>query len=367
MKPLITDIPIGKLPTVVSELGLKKYTVSQIISWLYKGRVDSFDLMTNLSKDARSLLAERYEIDAVKFGSAIESSDGTKKYLCQMRDGHAVECVFIPSEDGRGTVCISTQAGCAMGCAFCRTAQMGLVRNLSQGEILGQLITVMRDSGNQVTNVVLMGMGEPLANLDEVANAVRIMFDTRAFGFSKRRITLSTCGLLPQIEKFTAQFGIKIAISLNAADDETRSRLMPINKRCGISELMAFCKKYSAHSRHRVTFEYVLIRGVNDGMQDAERLVNLLKGVRAKINLIPFNPFEGAKFKAPQGQTVKHWQDELAKAGIQANIRVSRGQDILAACGQLAAVALGKVPNPLLFNMFLLALGEAGVIGGRAF
>lgn len=337
MKPLITDIPLKDLSSIVAGLGLKKYAVHQIISWLYKERVDSFDLMTNLSKKARENLADLYDINAIEVSGLLESKDGTKKYLCKTRDGHGIECVFIPSEDGRNTVCISTQVGCAMGCMFCRTAKMGFVRDLTQGEILGELIVIDKDNAGRLTNVVLMGMGEPLANIDEVSNAVEVMLDSRVFGLSKRRVTISTCGYLPGLEKFVERFDIKIAISLNATDDETRSRLMPINNKFKINDIIAFCRKYSMCSRYRVTFEYALIRGVNDRDEDLARLIQLLKDVKAKVNLIPFNPFKGLLFLASEEKTISRWQDELAKSGIQTNVRVSRGQDILAACGQLAS------------------------------
>lgn len=336
MLPLITDIALGDLSSVAQEMGLKKYCARQIVSWLYKIRVQSFDEMTNLSKDARELLKQRFEIAALSTSNELKAKDGTRKFLLKTRDGLGVECVFIPAADGRNTVCISTQIGCAMGCKICRTAGMGLARNLSQGEILSQLIHVMRIQKEPVTNVVLMGMGEPLSNLDAVSGAVELMQETVAFGMSKRRITLSTCGLVPELEKFCARFDIKIAISLGATTDEARTRLMPIGRRYNIASIMAFCRAYSKKTRHRVTFEYVLVAGVNDGMEDCRRLVKLLKGVRAKVNLIPFNPFDGCKFAAPKGGVAETFGDHLHSHGIQSNIRASRGGEIMAACGQLA-------------------------------
>ncbi|MFA5810961.1 MAG: 23S rRNA (adenine(2503)-C(2))-methyltransferase RlmN [bacterium] len=345
MREALTDIPLDRLPAVVADLGLKRFAAEQILQWLYRRRVSNFDEMTNLTKEARAMLAERYDISAVEPISEERAADGTRKFLCALRDGNAVECVIIPAEDGRVTVCVSTQVGCAMGCVFCRTAGMGFVRDLTQGEILGQLIQAFRESPEPVTNVVLMGMGEPLANLDAVSTSVEAMLDTRAFGLSKRRVTLSTSGLLPQLDAFSRRFDIKIAISLNAATDEVRQRLMPIDKRYPISQIMDFCRDYSKRTRHRVTFEYVMILGVNDSMEEAKKLAALLAGMRAKVNLIPFNPFEGSEFKAPLAETVERWGDILRESGVQVNIRVSRGQDILAACGQLASLVSCPMSN----------------------
>ncbi|MFH0799416.1 MAG: 23S rRNA (adenine(2503)-C(2))-methyltransferase RlmN [Pseudomonadota bacterium] len=336
MPEAITDIPLGLFPSLAAEFGLRAFAADQLIEWLYRTRVASFDEMTNISKAVRSALKERFVMDALEIAGTQEASDGTRKFLCRAKDGRAVECVYMPTGAGRTTVCVSTQVGCAMGCSFCRTAGMGFVRDLTQGEILGQLTLMMRAHPDPVTNVVLMGMGEPLANLDAVSSAVEVMLDGRAFGFSKRRLTLSTAGLLPQLEKFAEKFDIKIAISLNATTDEARSQLMPINRRYPIAEIMESCRKYSERSRHRITFEYVLIGGLNDTDGDAARLVELLKGISAKVNLIPFNPFEGSGLKAPEEGTSERWSDFLRSRGVQANVRISRGQEILAACGQLA-------------------------------
>lgn len=338
MPDLITDISLADFPSVVRELGLKKYAASQIISWLYKECVSSFDEMTNLSKDARTRLKQKYELAALSVDKVLKASDGTQKFLCRAVDGGAVECVYIPAEDGRNTVCLSTQIGCAMGCAFCRTAGMGFIRNLTQGEIVGQLILMTQAVDKPITNIVLMGMGEPLANLDAVSGAVEIFLDARAFGLSRRRVTLSTSGVIPALKKFSEKFDIKIAISLNATTDEVRGRLMPVGLKFPLSEIMEFCREYSNRSRYKITFEYVLIDGVNDSMDDAKRLVRLLKGVKGKINLIPLNPFEGSGFKGPKKGVMEMWRDYLAEHNIQANIRVSRGAEILAACGQLASI-----------------------------
>lgn len=338
MRCFITDIRLEDMQPMVKTIGLKKFAANQIITWLYWERVSSFDEMTNISKEARALLKEKYAIDAVRPDKTIEAKDGTKKYLCRAGDGAAVECVFIPNEEERATVCISTQVGCAMGCTFCRTGSMGFRRDLTQGEILGQLILIMRDEDMPVTNVVLMGMGEPLANLGAVSGAVEVLLDGRAFGLSKRRVTLSTCGVLPGLKEFVSKFDIKIAISLNAATDEVRTRLMPINKKYPIADIMSFCREYSKKSRYRITFEYILMRGINDSMEDAKKLVSLLRGVNAKVNLISYNPHEGSPFKAPDPSTAQNLSDYLREHHIQSNVRKSRGQEIMAACGQLAVM-----------------------------
>jgi len=360
MKPSITDIPIERLAASVTALGLKKYAASQIITWLYKERVTSFEAMTNLSRDARRILSENYSIGGLLIEKVQRASDGTKKFLFVLCDGKKVESVLIPSPDKRLTLCISTQVGCAMGCAFCRTAKMGFERDLTQGEILGQVIEVqkiVKDERREtrdakavssrilrssslipcITNIVLMGMGEPLVNYDAVVNAIKVMLDERAFNFSKRRVTVSTSGLVSQADKFSRQLDVKLAISLNATTDDVRNKLMPVNRRFPIALIMKFCREYSKRSRHRVTFEYVMIKGLNDSTEDMNRLVKLLTGIRAKVNLIPFNPFTGCDFKGPQEITLKKWYKYLTEKGIQTNIRVSRGQDILAACGQLAS------------------------------
>ena len=337
MKPAITDMSPEQLKGFVVEFGMKPYVATQIVSWLYGKLASSFDEMTDISKSGRAALAERCDIAAVDTLEEMVASDGTIKLLCGARDGERVECVLLPSDDDRLTACLSTQAGCAMGCGFCRTASMGFRRNLTLGEITGQLVLLARRAGRPITNIVLMGMGEPLLNREAVEEAIALFRDDDAFGLSKRRITLSTAGIMPELEKFAERNDIKIAISLNATTDDVRSKLMPVNEKWPIARIMEFSRAYSKRSRHRVTFEYVMIRDVNDSRDDAKRLVELLRGVRAKINLIPFNPFEGSPYEAPDRKELEWWRDFLLEKGVQANIRISRGQDILAACGQLAS------------------------------
>ncbi len=330
-------MPCDELEAFVKGLGMKPYAADQLIVWLYGKLASSFEEMTDISKEGRARLADLCDVSAVERLDAMRAGDGTVKVLCRARDGERFECVLIPAEEDRLTACLSTQAGCAMGCGFCRTAGMGFRRNLTLGEITGQLVWLAREAGRPITNIVLMGMGEPLLNREAVEQAIAVFRDGRAFGISKRRITLSTSGIIDELEGFAEKNDVKIAISLNATTDEVRSELMPINRKWPIARIMEFSRGYSKRSRHRITFEYVMIRGVNDRDEDATRLVKLLKGVRAKVNLIPFNPFEGSAYDAPDPKRVEWWREFLAGKGIQVNVRVSRGQEILAACGQLAA------------------------------
>ncbi|MFH1654481.1 MAG: 23S rRNA (adenine(2503)-C(2))-methyltransferase RlmN [Pseudomonadota bacterium] len=336
-KSNIYDLKLSDFPAVVEDLGLKKYAANQIISWLYKKRVSGFDEMTNLTKAVRETLNQKFTCEALKIDKTLEAKDGTKKYRFKLSDGELIEAVDMPMEKRR-TVCISTQVGCAMNCAVCRTATLGLKRNLTQGEIVGQLLTIMNQNATPVTNVVLMGMGEPLANYEAVKGAVEIMIDTRAIEMSYRRVTLSTCGLIPELKRFVNDLPVMIAISLSATTDEVRSKIMPINKKYSIAKIMEFCREHSKDSKNRITIEYVLIGDVNDSKEDAARLVKLLRGVKAKINLIPFNSFEGCEYKSPSEEIVDFWYRFLHEKGIQTNVRVSRGHEIMAACGQLISV-----------------------------
>jgi 23S rRNA (adenine2503-C2)-methyltransferase len=337
VKQAITDIALPDLKAFVTKEGLPSYVAKQLIIWLYRKRAATFEEMTDISKIGREKLSARCDISAVVKAGEARASDGTVKLVARARDGESFECVLLPSEAERLTACVSTQAGCAMGCGFCRTAGMGLQRNLTQGEITGQLMLLSRETESPITNIVLMGMGEPLQNREAVEGAIAVFRHIDAFNISRRRITLSTSGIVPELETFCERNDIKIAISLNATTDDVRDRLMPVNRKWPIARIMEFARNYSLSSRHRLTFEYVLLRGVNDTDDDMQRLVELLQGVSAKVNLIPFNPFEGAPFEAPLPETVERWSDALRKRGVQVNVRVSRGQEIFAACGQLAA------------------------------
>jgi len=317
-----------------AEHGLPKYRADQLLHWIYERYALSLQEITEFSKALRSELAHAAYISNLELADRQRSKDGTEKFLFSLEDGQTIESVLIPDKD-RLTLCISSQAGCAMGCGFCLTGGMGLVRNLKSHEIVDQIISANRlIAPAKITNIVLMGMGEPLANFDEVVEALwRI---TGLMGISKRRITLSTSGLVPKMLELPAKApDVNLAISLNATTDEARSRIMPINKTYPIKELLDACRRYPLRPRRRITFEYVLIGGVNDTQADAKRLVKLLRGIPCKVNLIPFNPYDQSNMKRPSEETVLEFQKVVAASNMTVLIRESKGQDILAACGQL--------------------------------
>lgn len=327
-------------------LGEKRFRAVQLLRWMHKHCVGDFDKMTDLAKSFRAKLEASCEIRGPVAIRDKISFDGTRKWLFDVGSGNAVETVFIP-EDDRGTLCISTQAGCAMGCLFCSTGKQGFNRNLTTAEIIGQLWhaekTLRDDAGvtdpadRIISNVVLMGMGEPLQNLDNVIAALKLMLDDNAYGLSRRRVTVSTCGLTLQMDKLAQVVPVALAVSLHAPDDELRDMIMPINRKHPLADLMAACKRYLAHApRDYITFEYVMLGGVNDSIAHAKALVKLVKGVSCKFNLIPFNPFADSDLKKPEAATVKAFQDYLMGQGIVTTIRKTRGDDIDAACGQLA-------------------------------
>jgi 23S rRNA (adenine2503-C2)-methyltransferase len=320
----------------IEKIGLPRYRAEQLLSWMYKRYASGIDAITEFSKDLRSHLNGIAFISNLELVERLQSLDCTEKFLFSLEDGNTIESVLIPDED-RFTLCISSQAGCAIGCQFCLTGKSGLVRSLKSYEIVDQIIAVNRIiSPEKVTNIVFMGMGEPLMNFDNVVEALwRII---QFIGISKRKITVSTAGIVPKMLLLPLKApDINLAVSLNAADNETRNRLMPINKKYPIESIIAACKKYPLQSGRRITFEYVMIDGINDSPDDAHRLTKLLKGVHCKINLIPLNPHSESDFKRPQEKKVLEFQKILLNKNIRALIRESRGQDILAACGQLRA------------------------------
>jgi 23S rRNA (adenine2503-C2)-methyltransferase len=320
--------------------GLESYRGRQIRHWLFKKLAKSFEEMTTLPRDLRDTLEEKACISHMASVETHKSRDGTKKFLFELEDGHLIESVLIPERD-HDTLCISSQAGCAMGCRFCLTAKQGLKRNLTASEIVDQVIHVKRstDDPDRLTNIVLMGMGEPLANYEAVKKALINLMDDEGLNFSRRKITLSTCGLVPQMERWGREMTIKLAVSLNAADDNTRSLLMPINNKYPLKSLLGACKEIPLPKGERITFEYILIKEINDRDEDARNLAELLKGVRAKINLIPLNPHQETSFSPPSMERIRQFQDILLKKYYTAIIRKSRGSDILAACGQLSGEA----------------------------
>jgi 23S rRNA (adenine2503-C2)-methyltransferase len=338
----------------IVDQGLKKFRVDQVLRWIYTHHARSFNDMTNIAKQERTKLASYFYISCPKIIKSQTSHDGTKKYLFELEDGHTVESVLIPGED-RQTLCISSQVGCRQACRFCLTGSGGFTRDLKAYEIVDQVLEISRilkhEETRGITNIVLMGMGEPLANFDEVVKAVKLITSGTGLGFSPRRVTVSTDGLVPEIEKL-GHSGLKVnlAVSLNATTDEVRNRIMPVNKRYPIKELLAACKRFPLEPRRRITIEYVMLRGVNDSLDDAQRLIKLLRGIKCKLNLIPFNPFSGSEFKRSDDATVRRFQQILLEAHYTAPIRESRGRDISAACGQLRetiAAASQQFVSPL--------------------
>lgn len=321
--------------------------VGQIWQWVYYWGVRDFAAMTNLAKDYRTLLAERFDIAVPEIVTRQISADGTRKYLLRIAGGHEVEAVYIP-EENRGTLCISSQVGCTLTCSFCHTGTQRLVRNLTAGEIVGQVMVARDDLGEWpqpgqpkdetrlVSNIVLMGMGEPLYNFDNVRDAMKVVMDGEGISLSRRRITLSTSGVVPEIAKTAEEIGCLLAISFHATTDEVRNQLVPINKRWNIETLLAALRDYPRLSNsERITFEYVMLDGVNDSDDDARRLVRLIRGIPAKINLIPFNEWPGTPYRRSGWDRIEAFADIIYKAGYASPIRTPRGEDIMAACGQL--------------------------------
>lgn len=337
MKINLKALSKKELESFVKGPGLPQYRVKQLLHWIYGKKAESVDEITELSKELRSKLSEISYISNLNLLNRQTSRDGTEKFLFGLEDGESIESVLIPDVN-RLTLCISSQIGCALGCRFCLTGKLGLKRNLKSHEIIDQIIAVSRliEPERKITNIVLMGMGEPLANFDEVVDALwRI---TELMGFTKRRITLSTAGIVPKILELPQKAPpVNLAISLNATTDAVRNYLMPINKKYPIKVLLDTCRKFPLPPRGRITFEYVMIEGINDTPEDAKRLLKLLRRIPSKVNLIPFNPHEDIEFKRPSDKRVLDFQRILLKGNLTAFIRKSKGQDILAACGQLKA------------------------------
>ncbi|HVO95985.1 MAG TPA: 23S rRNA (adenine(2503)-C(2))-methyltransferase RlmN [Terriglobales bacterium] len=345
MKPNIKDLSFKELIDFLSERHQSTYRARQIWQWLFQKRATSFGEMTNLSRSLRDDLEGSFSIGRLNLLRRADSRDGTMKFLFGLRDGEGIETVLIP-EAHRLTLCISTQAGCGLGCAFCATATLGLKRNLTAAEIVEQVLEAGRTLGDErrVTHVVLMGMGEPLANYAQVVRALEILTDGDwGIGISPRRVTLSTVGLVPQIHMLMEETRVNLAISLHAATDEIRGRLMPVNRKYPLKELLDCCRALPLPRRKRITFEYVLLRGINDADNDARQLALLLHGIPSKVNVIPFNPHPGSEFSRPTEQEIARFQTVLRDAGLQINIRRPRGDDIQAACGQLHGESVKRV------------------------
>ena len=326
-----------------SNLGLKKFRSGQVWHWLYHKGVTSFEEMTTLSKTVREQLRQKFAIKRPMIIEKQTSMDGTIKWLLQFEDGTKAETVFIPEED-RGTLCISSQVGCTLNCSFCHTGTQRLVRNLTPSELVGQILIAFDElsawpsaqAGRPVTNIVLMGMGEPLYNLDNVITALKIVMDNEGISISKRRITLSTSGIIPEIYKCGMETDVNLAISLHAVTDDVRNILVPINKKYPIKDLLRACREYPGVSNsRRITFEYVMLKGINDSISDAKALIKLMERIPAKINLIPFNPWPGSPYERSEKSQIEQFAKIILKAGYPSPVRTPRGDDILAACGQL--------------------------------
>lgn len=317
---------------------IQAFRAAQIFKWLYIRQADSFEEMTDLSKDLRRMLSDRFVIRRLEKSCCETSRDGAKKYLFKLGDGKSIESVLIPERD-HYTLCISSQVGCAQGCRFCRTAEGGFQRNLSMGEIVAQIRDVGHDldAAKRLTNIVFMGMGEPLANYANVTRAIGIITDNdTGLKFSNRRVTVSTAGLLPKLLSLGQDTRVNPAISLNATDNDTRDRLMPVNRTWPIEKLIDACRQYPLLPGRRITFEYILLKGINDTPEDAKRLARLLRPVKSKINLIPFNEFEGCAYQRPEESVILDFQKILLDHHYTVIIRRSKGEDISAACGQLS-------------------------------
>jgi 23S rRNA (adenine2503-C2)-methyltransferase len=336
-RPDLADLERAVLESALDKRGHKPFHARQIFRWIYRHGITDIAAMTDLSRDLRATLADEFTLTTPTLAQRETSVDGTEKFLLRLADGKHIESVFIPDTPAM-TFCISTQVGCAMACAFCLTGKMGLVRNLTAGEIAGQVRVLAGALGmrDKKFNIVLMGMGEPLHNYDETMRALRILADEHGFDMSARRITLSTVGLLPALEKLAKEPVMpNLAISLHAPTDLQRGELVPINRKYGVADIIEACKRFPLNRRSRITFEYVLLAGVNDSPQDARKLAKLVAGVKSKVNLIPLNAAAGIPFERPSDEAIDRFAKIVADHGVTVSVRKSRGRDIRAACGQL--------------------------------
>lgn len=353
-RPSLIGLSRAEIADRLGEIGVaasqRKMRTQQLWHWMYFRGAKNFAEMTNVSKDMRAELEKHFTVDRPEVVAEQISNDGTRKWLLRLPSGnalerpHEVECVYIPETD-RGTLCVSSQVGCTLNCAFCHTGTQRLVRNLTAGEIVGQVMVARdrlndwadrEDGTRRVTNIVMMGMGEPLYNFDAVRDALLIVADNEGIGISRRRITLSTSGVVPNIARTGEEIGVMLAISLHAVRDELRNELVPLNRKYPIKELLQACRDYpGASNARRITFEYVMLKGVNDSLDDAKLLVKLLKGIPAKINLIPFNPWPGTAYECSDWDQIEKFSEYIFNAGYSSPVRTPRGRDILAACGQL--------------------------------
>jgi 23S rRNA (adenine2503-C2)-methyltransferase len=347
-KPNLLGMTLPEMTVFFAEMGEKPFRAKQVFRWIHHGGVDNFDAMTDLAKSLREKLPQVALIQAPTLMTEQASKDGTRKWLLDVGTGNGIEVVFIPEAD-RGTLCVSSQVGCALDCTFCSTGKQGFNRNLTTAEIIGQLWWANKAMGRDpkgeriVSNVVMMGMGEPLANFDNVTNAMDIMLDDHAYGLSRRRVTLSTSGVVPNLKRLKERCPVALAVSLHAPNDALRDVLVPINQKYPLAELLSTIKDYLlAAPRDFVTFEYVMLDGVNDTVQHAHELVTLVEGIECKFNLIPWNPFPDAPYVRSSNNAIHRFRDVLQQAGLIVTVRKTRGDDIDAACGQLAGQVVDK-------------------------
>ncbi len=358
----VLDFDRSALADWFEQQGEKRFRAQQVLKWIYHRQATDFADMTDLGKPLRARLADALSIEPPAIITEQRSVDGTRKWLMRVGGRNAVETVFIP-EPGRGTLCVSSQVGCALNCTFCSTATQGFNRNLSTAEIIGQVYQAARSLGHdpnnrQITNVVMMGMGEPLMNFEPVVSAMSLMRDDLAFGLAGKRVTLSTAGLVPMIDRLRSSIDVSLAVSLHAPFDELRNQLVPLNRKYPIDELLAACRRYVAGTKNRVTFEYTLIDGVNDGVDHARALVKLLRRVPSKLNLIPFNPFPGTSYRRSSDEAIRRFQEVVMSARLVATVRKTRGDDIDAACGQLVGRVEDRTRRQERHRIRLQTLGQ---------
>lgn len=331
----------SELERILSDWGYELYRGRQILGWVYQRGASSFNEMTNLSHSLRAELSRRFTLNSMTAETVVKGDEGTKKFIFRLSDGFVIESVLMKDTRGRGwTACVSTQVGCPVGCKFCLTGKAGFYRNLRSAEIMGQIVSINRTlpPGKRITHIVLMGMGEPLLNYEEVLRAIRIMISKDGLQLSPKRVTLSTVGIPPAMQRLGRDAGVSLALSLSAATDKVRSSLIPLNRRYPIKSILKACRQYP--HKKIMTFEYVLLRDVNDSILDARRLTRLLKGIWCKVNLIPYNPISGGGFETPSAERVRAFQKALLDAHITATVRKSKGSEVQAACGQLGGPLL---------------------------
>ena len=348
MKTNLLNYDLNSLTRHFAEMGEKPFRAKQVMRWMHQAGAQNFEEMTDLAKSLRAKLNEQATIEVPKLMMAQESTDGTRKWLLDVGTGNGVETVFIPEAE-RGTLCISSQVGCALECTFCSTGRQGFNRNLTAAEIIGQLWWANKAMGvtpkneRVISNVVMMGMGEPMANFDNVVTALNIMLDDHGYGLSRRRVTVSTSGMVPQMDRLRDAMPVALAVSLHASNDEVRDQIVPLNKKYPLKELMAACQRYLVKApRDFITFEYVMLDGINDKVQHARELIELVKDVPCKFNLIPFNPFPNSGYERSTNENIRVFRDILQQAGFVVTVRKTRGDDIDAACGQLAGQVQDK-------------------------